>query len=234
VLASGRLHEMLLRIARAESHRRGAEQLVTGPELDDLAHQAADDAVLAIMTKLAQFRGESRFTTWAYKFVILEVSAKLGRHFWQRPAVTLAADDWERLPDRFAMRPDELAQQRDLIAAVRPAVEHELTERQRQVFVAIVVNQFPLDAVAAQLGSWARTVMRSTRRCSTPGVSRPTPAMWAANRRYTSRTSMSSSSWTTPRGPRRRCPGVAAHLLACGPCSEDYQGLLAAARADRD
>ena len=82
--AIGRLHEMLLRIARAESHRRGAEQLVTGPELDDLAHQAADDAVLAIITKLAQFRGESRFTTWAYKFVILEVSAKLGRHFWCR------------------------------------------------------------------------------------------------------------------------------------------------------
>jgi RNA polymerase sigma-70 factor, ECF subfamily len=88
--AIGRLHEMLLRIARAESHRRGAEQLVTGLELDDLAHRAADDAVLAIMTKLAQFRGESRFTTWAYKFVILEVSAKLGRRFWQRPAVTLA------------------------------------------------------------------------------------------------------------------------------------------------
>ena len=151
--AIGRLHEMLLRIARAESHRRGAEQLVTGPELDDLAHQAADDAVLAIMTKLAQFRGESRFTTWAYKFVILEVSAKLGRHFWQRPAVTLGADDWERGPDRFGMRPDELAQQRDLIAAVRRAVEHELTDRLRQVFVAIVVNQIPLDALAAQLGS---------------------------------------------------------------------------------
>ena len=30
----------------------------------------------------------------------------------------------------------------------------------------------------------------------------------------------------------RRHPGVAAHLLSCGPCAEDYQGLLLAARAN--
>ncbi|MDT4934479.1 MAG: hypothetical protein QOK11_2371, partial [Pseudonocardiales bacterium] len=90
--ALGRLHELLLRIARAELHRRSAQQQqITGPELDDLAHQAAGDALLAITTKLDQFRGESRFTTWAYRFVILEVSTKLGRHFWQRPSVALAA-----------------------------------------------------------------------------------------------------------------------------------------------
>jgi RNA polymerase sigma-70 factor, ECF subfamily len=147
-----RLHEMLLRVARAELRRRGGHP-VTGPELDDLAHQSADDAVLAIMAKLSQFRGESRFTTWACKFVILEVSAKLGRHFWQRPAVRFGAEDWDRLPDRFAMRPDEHAQQRELIAAVRRAVEQQLTARQRQVFVAIAINGVPLDALVAQLGS---------------------------------------------------------------------------------
>jgi RNA polymerase sigma-70 factor, ECF subfamily len=151
--AVGGLHQMLLRVARAELRRRGAGQLVTGPELDDLAHQAADDAVMAIMAKLGQFRGESRFTTWACKFVILEVSAKLGRHFWRRPAAILDEDGWERLPDRFALRPDEQAQQRDLVAAVRRAVEQELTTRQRQVFMAIVVDGIPLDALAAQLGS---------------------------------------------------------------------------------
>jgi RNA polymerase sigma-70 factor (ECF subfamily) len=151
--AIGRLHEMLLRVARAELRRRGGQHPVTGPELDDLAHQSADDAVVAITAKLGQFRGESRFTTWACKFVILEVSAKLGRHFWQRPAVPFDAEDWDRLPDRFGMRPDEHAQQRELIAAVRRAVEQELTERQRQVFVAIVVNGVPLEALVARLGS---------------------------------------------------------------------------------
>ena len=58
---------------------------------------------MAITAKLSQFRGESRFTTWAYRFVILEVSAKLGRHFWRRPDVRLAAEDWDRLPGRFGL-----------------------------------------------------------------------------------------------------------------------------------
>jgi RNA polymerase sigma-70 factor (ECF subfamily) len=159
--AIGRLHEMLLGIARAELHRRNGQHPVTGPELDDLAHQAANDAVLAITTKLAQFRGESRFTTWAYRFVILEVSAKLGRHFWQRPAVVFGAEDWDRLPDRFGVWPEEHAQYRDLVAAVRRAVEQELTARQRQVFVAIVVNGVPLDALAAQLGSSRNAIYKT-------------------------------------------------------------------------
>ena len=81
--ALARLHEMLLRIARAEVQRRGPRIELAGPELDDLAHQAAADAMIAITGKLDDFRGESRFTTWAYKFVLFEVSTKLGRHFWR-------------------------------------------------------------------------------------------------------------------------------------------------------
>ena len=103
--ALARLHELLLRVARAELRRRAARLRIAGPELDDLAHQAAADALLAITGKLGQFRGESRFTTWAYKFVIFEVSAKIGRHFWQRPTVPMEAEDWDKLPDRFGMGP---------------------------------------------------------------------------------------------------------------------------------
>ncbi|HEX5299644.1 MAG TPA: hypothetical protein VFW50_21875, partial [Streptosporangiaceae bacterium] len=77
--ALGRLHEMLLRVAQRECRRRGPRLRVTGPELEDLAYQAAADALVAITRKLGQFRGESRFTTWAYRFVILEVSDKIGR-----------------------------------------------------------------------------------------------------------------------------------------------------------
>jgi hypothetical protein len=33
------------------------------------------------------------------------------------------------------------------------------------------------------------------------------------------------------REAERRYPGVTAHLLACGPCSDDFEGLLTAARA---
>ena len=85
--ALARLHGLLVRIARGEVARRGPRLAISGPELDDLAYQAAADALLAVTRKLGQFRGESRFTAWACKFVILEVSAKLGRHA-ARPTLT--------------------------------------------------------------------------------------------------------------------------------------------------
>jgi len=151
--AVARLHEMLLRVARAECRRRGPQLRITGPELDDLAYQAAADALVAITAKAGQFRGESRFTTWACKFVILEVSAKFGRHFWRHPAVPLEAEDWDRLPDLFGFDPARQAEWRDLLAAFRRAVDTELTPRQREVIVALVVNGVPLDALAAKLGS---------------------------------------------------------------------------------
>ena len=139
--------------AHAEVRRRDNRLRLAGPELEDLADQAADDALLAITAKLHTFRGESRFTTWAYAFVIREVSNKLGRHFWRRPTTTMETADWERLPDRFGMGPAESAQHRDLLLALRHVVEEELTDHQRRVFTAIVVDGTPLDALAVRLDS---------------------------------------------------------------------------------
>src|SRR5215467_11156705 len=151
--ALARLHGLLLRIARGEVARRGPRLQLSGPELDDLAYQAAADALIAIISKLRQFRGESRFTTWAYKFVIFEVAAKIGRHFWRHPSVRLDAEGWERLPDRFGFAPAQEAEWRDLLAALRRAVDEELTPRQRRVFVAIVLNKVPLDTLVLELAS---------------------------------------------------------------------------------
>jgi len=151
--ALARLHGMLVRIAQVEVRRRGQRLRFTGPELDDVAHQAAADALVAITSKLGQFRGESRFTTWAYKFVIFEVSAKVGRHFWRNPAVPLDAEDWDQLPDRFGFDPAQQAEWHDLLGALHRAVDQVLTARQRRVFVAIVLNAVPLDALVIELGS---------------------------------------------------------------------------------
>jgi len=108
---------------------------------------------VAITSKLGQFRGESRFTTWAYKFVMFEVSAKVGRHFWRNPGVPLDAEDWDRLPDRFGFDPAQQAEWHDLLGALHRAVDQELTARQRKVFVAIVLNGVPLDALVIELAS---------------------------------------------------------------------------------
>jgi RNA polymerase sigma-70 factor (ECF subfamily) len=151
--ALARLHGLLLRVARVEVARRGPRLQLTGPELDDLAYQAAADALVAITGKLGQFRGESRFTTWAYKFVMFEVSAKIGRHFWRHPGVRLDAEDWERLPDRFGFDPAQEAEWRDLLAALQRAVDEELTPRQRRVFIAIVLNNVPLDTLVLEMAS---------------------------------------------------------------------------------
>jgi RNA polymerase sigma-70 factor (ECF subfamily) len=151
--ATARLHEMLLRVARAEARRRSGQLRISGPELDDLAPHAAADAVLAIIAKIGEFRGESRFTTWACKFVIFEVSGKIGRHFWRHPPVPLEAGDWDRLPDRFGLDPARESEWRDLVRALRQAVQEELTEHQRRVFTAIAVDGVPLDALVTKLGS---------------------------------------------------------------------------------
>lgn len=146
-----RLHGLLLRVARSEISRRNSSRQISGPELDDLAHQAAADAVLLITRRIDEFRGESRFTTWACKFVIFEVSSKLGRHFWTKRPMGADDPDWDRLPERFGMLPAEVAESRELIAAVRTGVENCLTDKQRDVFTALVVQGIPLDALVIKM-----------------------------------------------------------------------------------
>jgi RNA polymerase sigma-70 factor, ECF subfamily len=117
--------------------------------------------VLAVMAKVGQFRGESRFTTWAYKFVMFEVSNKVGRHFWRDAAASLETSDWDRLPDRFGFGPARESEWRDLVAALRRAVDEDLTEHQRTVFAAIVLAGVPLDALVAELGSSRNAIYKT-------------------------------------------------------------------------
>jgi RNA polymerase sigma-70 factor (ECF subfamily) len=159
--AVSRLHALLLRAARAELARRATQAGIGGPEVEDLAHQAADDAVVAILRRLPEFRGESRFTTWAYKFAILEVSSKLGRHFWTTHTdVALDVEQWERLPARVGMTPESAVEAADLVGAVRNAVETTLTARQRDIFVALVVDGIPLDALVLKLAADRNTIYK--------------------------------------------------------------------------
>jgi RNA polymerase sigma-70 factor, ECF subfamily len=150
--AETRLHGALLRVARSELSRRHGQLNVSGPELDDLAHQAAADAMVAIMARLDQFRGESRFTTWAYKFVMFEVSGKVARHAWRRHPPSLDASMWERLPDSLAPRPGDRLEQQEQLGALSAAIGG-LSDRQREVFVAIALNDLSIDVLAVKLGS---------------------------------------------------------------------------------
>jgi RNA polymerase sigma-70 factor, ECF subfamily len=148
-----KLHEVLVRVAFHElSRRRGQLRAISGPEFDDVAQQAADDALMKVLAKLDEFRGFSRFTTWAYKFVIFEVSGKVARHAWRRHPPNRTELLFERIPDSLAPRPGDRLEQHEQFKALSAAIA-ELTERQREVFVAIALNEVPIDVLAVQLGT---------------------------------------------------------------------------------
>ena len=118
-----------------------------------MAQQCADDALVNILAKIDDFKGLSRFTTWAYKFAIFEVSSKLARHAWQRHPPSREDLGLAEVPDTFAAQPSEQAKRREQFEVFRKAVEEDLTPRQRQVFVAIALNDVPIDVLALELGS---------------------------------------------------------------------------------
>jgi RNA polymerase sigma-70 factor, ECF subfamily len=149
--AIARLHELLLRAARFElNRRRAALSYVRGEELDDIATQAADDALMAVLAKLDDYRGASRFTTWAYKFALLEAGVKLRRRAWQDREVVLDPKSWPTLADPGSSAHERLAQA-EMLQALHEAVESALTPHQRRVFVALALNEVPIDVLAERL-----------------------------------------------------------------------------------
>jgi RNA polymerase sigma-70 factor (ECF subfamily) len=157
-----RLRELLLRVARHELGRRRAQLgAISGPELDDLAQQSANDAVVTILDRVDAFRGASRFTTWAYKFAIFAVSGNIARHAWRRHPPDTADVEWERLPDTLAPRPGEQVERQEQLAALSAAVAGALTDRQREVFVAVALNDVAIDVVALRLGSNRNAVYKN-------------------------------------------------------------------------
>jgi RNA polymerase sigma-70 factor (ECF subfamily) len=151
--AVSRLHDLLLRAARFELNRRRAQLVhVRGEELDDIATQAADDALMAVLGKLDDFRGASRFTTWAYKFALLEAGVRLRRRAWQGREVVLDAERWPAMVDQ-ASSAHELLERSELIDALRDAMAASLTPRQREVFVALALDGVPIDVLAERLGT---------------------------------------------------------------------------------
>lgn len=151
--AIARLHRLLLRAARFEAARRRTSlPFLDGTELDDLAIQSADDALLAVLRKLDEFRGKSRFTTWAYKFALLEMAVKLRRRPWQAREIPLEPEEWTQLSDRAHTLEAE-AEQGELLGAVISAISTELTPHQREVLVAVAIGGVPIDVLADRLAT---------------------------------------------------------------------------------
>ena len=152
-VAAASLHALLLRAARFElGRRRRMLAGVTRETIEDLAMQSADDALSAILTKLDDYRFESRFTTWAYKFAILEAAVRSRRRAWQERELPADPQDWATLPAR-ALDPVEDLEMRERLQAIVTAIQTELSPHQREVLSALVLADVPIDVLAARLGT---------------------------------------------------------------------------------
>jgi RNA polymerase sigma-70 factor (ECF subfamily) len=149
--ALARLHALLLRAARFEvSRRRPTLPHLRGDDLDDLAVQAADDALVSVLRRLDDFRGASRFTTWAYKFALLEAAVKLRKRAWQGKEIPLESDSWSAFSSSQP-EPAVEAEQSELLTMLQRAIAEVLTPRQRRVLVALAIDGVPIDVLAERL-----------------------------------------------------------------------------------
>jgi RNA polymerase sigma-70 factor, ECF subfamily len=157
--ALAELRGHLVRAARYALQRSQARLQHLGPvTIDQLAQDCAQDALVAILKHREQFRGDSRFTTWAYKFAINMALATARREAWKHVSLDAFLDDARGrtlLPEMEAEAGDpELAARRaEAWAVIRETIEHDLTERQRMALKAVVIDEVPFDEVVRQWGS---------------------------------------------------------------------------------
>jgi RNA polymerase sigma-70 factor, ECF subfamily len=151
--AIARLHALLLRAARFEvARRRPTLPHLRGDELDDIATEAADDALMSVLKRLHDFRGASRFTTWVYKFALLEAAVKLRKRSWQGREVPLEPESWSLFASAD-LEPDAELEQSELLSTVQRAIAEVLTPHQRRVLVALALNGVPIDVLAERLNT---------------------------------------------------------------------------------
>jgi RNA polymerase sigma-70 factor, ECF subfamily len=149
------LHALLVREARFEVRRRTRSLThPSGRDLDDLAVQAANDAVVSILAKLDHFRGESLFTTWARRFVQREAADKIRRRLGRGRELPIA-DGFEhaRLWAVDAEPPYERCVANELARTLARGMAEDLTPREREVLFALAVNGEPTKRLARRLNT---------------------------------------------------------------------------------
>ncbi|MGH9299961.1 MAG: RNA polymerase sigma factor [Acidimicrobiales bacterium] len=153
------LRALMLRAARYQvSRMHDVGGRLGRRRLDDIASAAADEATVAALTRLNTFEGRSRFTTWAYKFGILQALVEVRRASWSDREIDLAA-----LGELAAVSPSPEAsvETSDFVAAVHEAIDSELTSHQRRIVLALVMEGVPPDVLAERLGSTRNAIYKT-------------------------------------------------------------------------
>lgn len=153
------LRALLVRAARYTFSRNLYNLGRLGAEdISQLAEDSGQDALLTILKHLEEFRGESKFTTWAYKFAVNVALVTARRENWRYVSLDqmLAQSGLPDEPpvDHTRQRdPDRSASQQEVWGLLREVIYHDLSERQRQVLLAIVYDHVPMDELVRHLNS---------------------------------------------------------------------------------
>jgi RNA polymerase sigma-70 factor (ECF subfamily) len=155
------LHALLLRAATFEvQRRRSSSPGLRGGEAADIAQQSADDALVAVLNKLEGFRGDSRFTTWAYKFALYEAAANMRKQAWRGREIPVGADEWPEVVDARSA-PEQDVEMSELLGALREEIDAVLSPHQREVLVALALNEVPIDVLAERLNTTRGALYKS-------------------------------------------------------------------------
>lgn len=137
-------------------------------EILQRAEDCAQDALIAVMTHLPEFRGDSKFTTWAYKFAINMALMAARRERWKGVSLDQLASSGEEnffestLQDKSdGSAPESSVMQEEVRQIVQDIIRHELTDKQRYVLSLVIFNQVPLDEVVRHLGSNRNAVYKT-------------------------------------------------------------------------
>ena len=150
-VAMRQLHQLMLRAAGHQVWRMRAVLPDPSPAtVEVIVNQAADEAMTSLLGKLHTFEGRSRFSTWAFKFAILQAATEVRRLQWQHREVELRDLD---LPAATHDGPEHHAEGNDLAGAVADAMRTVLTPYQRRIAIALLVDAVPIDVLAQRLGT---------------------------------------------------------------------------------
>jgi len=147
-----RLHERLRREAKFHvRHRVSTLARFPRSDIDDLATQAADDALVALLRKLDDYRGESQFLTWARRFAMLEAQVSVRRRLGRdRVGISRDPDHALLVADPCSSLHDQV-ETRECLRSLTMFINSALTARQRAVLVAVAVDGVATDSLAGEL-----------------------------------------------------------------------------------
>ena len=129
-------------------------------EILQIAEDCAQEALITVMNDLSDFRGDSKFTTWAYKFAINIALVTARRERWKGVSLDQLSfsDDgtyfeWMVRDKSPGPVPDQSAMQDEVREIIQEVIEHDLTDKQRRVLLMMVFNEVPMDEVVRRLGT---------------------------------------------------------------------------------